>query len=131
GQKLEVEYNNPTVSLSLTSPSTVTEDGPQNLFYVFSRTGDVTNSLTVNFNVSGSATLNDDYVQRGATSFGTSTGSVTFATGSSVVILPIDPSSDVVSDGNETVALTLAAGTGYAVGSSGAVTGIILDNDVA
>ncbi|MBA4448705.1 hypothetical protein FHK94_01900, partial [Cylindrospermopsis raciborskii CS-506_D] len=49
------------------SPSTVTEDGPQNLFYVFSRTGDVTNSLTVNFNVSGSATLNDDYVQRGAT----------------------------------------------------------------
>ncbi|OBU77676.1 Calx-beta domain-containing protein [Cylindrospermopsis raciborskii] len=131
GQNLEVEYNNPTVSLSLTSPSTVTEDGPQNLFYVFSRTGDVTNSLTVNFNVSGSATLNDDYVQRGATSFGTSTGSVTFATGSSVVILPIDPSSDVVSDGNETVALTLAAGTGYAVGSSGAVTGIILDNDVA
>ncbi|PNJ94198.1 hypothetical protein CEP14_11610, partial [Cylindrospermopsis raciborskii C04] len=113
------------------SPSSVAEDGPQNLFYVFSRTGDVTNSLTVNFNVSGSATLNDDYVQRGATSFGTSTGSVTFATGSSVVILPIDPSSDVVSDGNETVALTLAAGTGYAVGSSGAVTGIILDNDVA
>ncbi|WP_219726455.1 hypothetical protein, partial [Cylindrospermopsis raciborskii] len=77
GQNLEVEYNNPTVSLSLTSPTTVTEDGPQNLFYVFSRTGDVTNSLTVNFNVSGSATLNDDYVQRGATSFGTSTGSVT------------------------------------------------------
>lgn len=29
----------PTVSLSLTSPTTVTEDGPQNLFYVFSRTG--------------------------------------------------------------------------------------------
>ncbi|MFM6199840.1 MAG: hypothetical protein ACKPE1_11990, partial [Dolichospermum sp.] len=27
GQNLEVEYNNPTVSLSLTSPSTVTEDG--------------------------------------------------------------------------------------------------------
>ncbi|MGJ0605285.1 Calx-beta domain-containing protein [Cylindrospermopsis raciborskii] len=133
GQNLEVEYNNPTVSLSLTSPSTVTEDGPQNLFYVFSRTGDVKNSLTVNFNVSGSATLNDDYVQRGATSFGTTTGSVTFAAGSSVVILSLDSSSDVVSlsDGNETVALTLAAGTGYAVGTSGAVTGTILDNDVA
>ncbi|MBA4451512.1 hypothetical protein FHK94_19890, partial [Cylindrospermopsis raciborskii CS-506_D] len=29
------------------------------------------------------------------------------------------------------MALTLAGGTGYAVGSSGAVTGIILDNDVA
>ncbi|MFM6257368.1 MAG: hypothetical protein ACKPFD_06955, partial [Dolichospermum sp.] len=131
GQNLEVEYNNPTVSLSLTSPSTVTEDGPQNLFYVFSRTGDTTNSLTVNFNVSGSATFNNDYVQRGASSFGTTTGSVTFAAGSSVFILSLDPSSDLVSDGNETVALTLAAGTGYSVGTTGAVTGTILDNDVA
>ncbi|MFM6339725.1 MAG: hypothetical protein ACKPGP_03500, partial [Dolichospermum sp.] len=131
GQNLEVEYNNPTVSLSLTSPSTVTEDGPQNLFYVFSRTGDTTNSLTVNFNVSGTATFNGDYVQRGATSFGSSTGSVTFAAGSSVAILTLDPSSDAVSDGNETVALTLAAGTGYAIGSSSAVTGTILDNDVS
>ncbi|MFM6652434.1 MAG: beta strand repeat-containing protein, partial [Dolichospermum sp.] len=121
----------PNVTLSLTSPSTVTEDGPQNLFYVFSRTGDTTNSLTVNFNVSGSATFNNDYVQRGASSFGTTTGSVTFAAGSRVFILSLDPSSDVVSDGNETVALTLAAGTGYAVGTSGAVTGTILDNDVA
>ncbi|MFM6180290.1 MAG: Calx-beta domain-containing protein, partial [Dolichospermum sp.] len=129
GQNLEVEYNNPTVTLSLTSPSTVTEDGPQNLFYVFSRTGDTTNSLTVNFNVSGNATFNNDYVQRGASSFGTTTGSVTFAAGSRVFILSLDPSSDVVSDGNETVALTLAAGTGYEVGSS-AVTGTILDNDV-
>ncbi|MFM6250829.1 MAG: hypothetical protein ACKPEQ_17080, partial [Dolichospermum sp.] len=131
GQKLEVEYNNPTVSLSLTSPSTVTEDGPQNLFYVFSRTGDTTNSLTVNFNVSGNATFNNDYVQRGASSFGTTTGSVTFAAGSRVFILSLDPNSDAVSDGNETVALTLAAGTGYAVGSGSAVTGTILDNDVA
>ncbi|EPF22437.1 Calx-beta domain-containing protein [Microcystis aeruginosa] len=131
GQNLEVEYNNPTVSLSLTSPSTVTEDGPQNLFYVFSRTGDTTNSLTVNFNVGGNATFNSDYGQRGATSFGTTTGSVTFAAGSNVVILSLDPSSDVVSDGNETVALTLAAGTGYSVGTTGAVTGTILDNDVA
>ncbi|MCH4903385.1 endo-1,3-1,4-beta-glycanase ExsH, partial [Cylindrospermopsis raciborskii CHAB3438] len=119
------------MTLSLSSPSTVTEDGPQNLFYVFSRTGDTTNSLTVNFNVSGSATLNDDYVQRGATSFGTTTGSVTFTAGSRVFIVSLDPSSDVVSDGNETVALTLAAGTGYALGTSGAVTGTILDNDVA
>ncbi|MFN9556699.1 MAG: hypothetical protein ACK56O_20755, partial [Dolichospermum sp.] len=67
GQKLDVEYNNPTVSLSLTSPTTVTEDGSQNLFYTFTRTGDITNSLTVNFNASGTATFNGDYVQRGAT----------------------------------------------------------------
>ncbi|MFN9400857.1 MAG: hypothetical protein ACK57R_08760, partial [Dolichospermum sp.] len=131
GQKLDVEYNNPTVSLSLTSPTTVTEDGSQNLFYTFTRTGDITNSLTVNFNASGTATFNGDYVQRGATSFSSSTGSVTFAPGSSVAILTLDPNSDVVSDGNETVALTLAAGTGYSVGTTSAVNGTILDNDVS
>jgi hypothetical protein len=131
GLKIRAEFSNPTVSLILTSPATVTEDGPQNLYYVFSRTGDISNSLTVNFSVSGNATLNSDYEQRGATSFGTTTGSVTFAAGSSVVILSLDPSSDAVSDGNETVALTLAAGTGYSVGTTGAVTGTILDNDVA
>jgi hypothetical protein len=70
----------------------------------------------VNFTVSGNATFNSDYGQRGAISFDTTTGSVTFAAGSSVVILSLDPSSDEVSDGDEAVALTLAAGTGYAVG---------------
>ena len=131
GLEIGAEFSNPTVSLILTSPTTVTEDGPQNLSYVFSRNGDTSNSLTVNFSVGGSATFNSDYEQRGATSFTTTTGSVTFAAGSSVVILSLDPSSDLVSDGDETVALTLAAGTGYAVGNVGAVTGTILDNDVA
>jgi hypothetical protein len=116
GLKIGAEFSNPIVSLILTSPTTVTEDGTQNLFCVFSRTGDTSNSLTVNFTVSGNATFNSDYGQRGAISFDTTTGSVTFAAGSSVVILSLDPSSDEVSDGDEAVALTLAAGTGYAVG---------------
>ena len=131
GLKIGAEFSNPTISLILTSPTTVTEDGPQNLFYVFSRTGDTSNSLTVNFTVAGNATFNSDYGQRGATSFDATTGSVTFTAGSSVVILSLDPSSDLFSDGDETVALSLAAGTGYAVGTTGAVTGTILDNDAA
>ncbi|NBO32660.1 MAG: calx-beta domain protein, partial [Cyanobacteria bacterium WB6_1B_304] len=108
----------PTLSLGL-SQNVVTEDGSQNLFYVFRRTGDVTNPLTVDFTVGGSATVGSDYVQRGATTFGGTTGSVTFRAGSEVVILPIDPSSDTVSDGNETVALTLTTGTGYTLGTTG------------
>ncbi|MFM6538619.1 MAG: Calx-beta domain-containing protein, partial [Microcystis panniformis] len=123
--------NDDGITLALTSPSTVTEDGPQNLFYTFVRTGNTTNALTVNYTVSGSATFNSDYVQRGASTFGSSTGSVTFAAGSNVAILTLDPSADAVSDGNETVALTLAAGTGYSVGTTSAVTGTILDNDVS
>ena len=48
-----------------------------------------------------------------------------------MVIFPIDPSSDTVRDGNETVALTLTPGTGYTLGTTGAVSGTIVDNDVA
>ncbi|MDK2413742.1 hypothetical protein QHH03_32110, partial [Aphanizomenon sp. 202] len=46
----------PTVSLSLTSPTTVTEDGTQNLIYTFTRTGSTTNTLTVNYTIGGTAT---------------------------------------------------------------------------
>lgn len=112
------------ISLALTTAS-VTEDGPQNLFYTFTRTGDTSAPLTVNFNVGGNATFNSDYSQRGAAS-----GTITFAAGSKVAILTLDPLSDAISDGNETVALTLAAGTGYSVNTSTPVTGTILDNDV-
>ena len=118
------------VNLSVTT-ATVTEDGPQNLFYVFSRTGDTTAPLTVNFNVGGGASFGSDYGQRGASSFGATSGTITFASGASVAILTLDPLSDAVSDGNETVALTLVEGAGYGVGTPTAVTGTILDNDVA
>ncbi|MFM5955715.1 MAG: hypothetical protein ACKOQ2_00880, partial [Dolichospermum sp.] len=117
----------PSVTLAV-SPTSVTEDGTPNLIYTFTRTGVTTNALTVNYTVGGTATIGTDYT--GIATAGT-TKTVTFAAGSSVVILSLNPSSDVVSDGNETVALTLAAGMGYAIGSSSAVTGTILDNDVA
>jgi hypothetical protein len=65
GLKIRAEFSNPTISLILTSPTTVTKDGPQNLFYVFSRTGDTSNSLTVNFTVAGNANFNSDYGQGG------------------------------------------------------------------
>ncbi|MDK2413596.1 Calx-beta domain-containing protein, partial [Aphanizomenon sp. 202] len=65
----------PSVSLSLTSPTTVTEDGTQNLIYTFTRTGSITNTLTVNYTIGGTATNGNDYSNIGT--------SVTFAAGSS------------------------------------------------
>jgi len=49
----------PQVSLAV-NPSNVNENGSPNLIYTFTRTGDKTNSLTVNFNVSGTATVSND-----------------------------------------------------------------------
>ena len=48
-----------TVQVALSPVATVTEDGPESLHVVFSRTGDVSAALTVNFAVAGSAGVND------------------------------------------------------------------------
>ena len=59
----------------------VAEDGGKALEYTFTRTGDTTNSLIVNFTVGGSATLGTDYNQTGAEEFDATKGKVTIAAG--------------------------------------------------
>ena len=119
----------PTITLAV-SPSSVTEDGTTNLIYTFTRTGATTNALTVNYNVAGTATFNNDYTQIGAASFTATTGTITFAAGSSTKTLTIDPTGDSTPESNETVALTLTTGTGYTIGTTTAVTGTITNDDL-
>ncbi|GFE68344.1 S-layer family protein [Chroococcus sp. FPU101] len=109
--------------------SGISENSPTNFTYTFTRTGSLTNSLVVNFNVSESATLTTDYVQTGATSFSSTTGRVTFAAGSATANLVINPTGDTTIEPNETLALTLTTGTGYAVGTASAVTATIINDD--
>jgi alpha-tubulin suppressor-like RCC1 family protein len=118
------------VQIAFSSMASISEDGPQNIQVVFSRSGDVSEGLTVNFVVGGTATVGSDYDQRGATSFNNSSGSVSFAAGSSVAILSLDPRSDAINDGTESLVLTLTPGSGYLLGSSSTVTGTILDNNL-
>ncbi|OPH09315.1 Calx-beta domain-containing protein [Cylindrospermopsis raciborskii] len=119
----------PVITLTV-FPSSVTEDGPQNLFYTFIRSGDTANALTVNYTVGGTATFNSDYTQREAASFTNTSGSITFAPGASTATFIIDPASDTVVEGNESVSISLTSGTGYTIGTISAVSGSILDNDV-
>ncbi|MFM5944416.1 MAG: hypothetical protein ACKO9G_13770, partial [Dolichospermum sp.] len=53
------------------------------------------------------------------------TKTVTFAAGSSTATVTIDPTADTIVEPDETVILTLAAGTGYTVGTTTPVTGTI------
>jgi Ca2+-binding RTX toxin-like protein len=102
----------------------VSEDGATNLVYTFTRTGATTSALTVNYAIAGTAT-NADYI--GATP---GTGrTITFAAGSSTATLTIDPIADTTLEPDETVALTLAVGSGYTVGTTTAVTGTITNDD--
>jgi Ca2+-binding RTX toxin-like protein len=112
-----------TITLAV-APASVTEDGTTNLVYTFTRTGSTTSALTVNYDITGTADAND---YTGATP---GTGkTITFAANSATATLTIDPTADTTIESNETVALTLATGTGYTIGTTAAVTGTITNDD--
>jgi hypothetical protein len=114
------------------APAAVTEDGATNLVYTFTRTGFTGGALTVNFSVGGTATFGvspDDYTQTGATTFTTTTGSVTFAPGSPTATVTVDPETDTTAEADETVVITLTAGASYNVVNPNSATGTILNDD--
>jgi len=114
---------NSNVTLAV-SPASVAEDGTTNLVYTFTRTGSITNALTVNYSIAGTAVA-DDY---GGATPGTGK-TITFAAGASTATLTIDPSADTTIEADETVALTLDTGTGYTIGNASAVVGTISNDD--
>jgi hypothetical protein len=114
------------------SPAAVAEDGATNLVYTFTRTGFTAGSLTVNFTVGGSATFGaspNDYTVSGATSFTTTTGSVTFGPGNTTAQVTVDPETDTTFEPDETVIITLVSGAGYNAVSPNSATGTILNDD--
>lgn len=120
-----------TISLGV-NPASVLEDGNPNLVYTFTRTGgDTTTALIVNYNVGGTAALATDYVPTGATTFTASTGTVTFAPNATTATVTIDPNVDQIFESDETVALTLANGTGYKFAIATPVTGTITNDEAA
>jgi Ca2+-binding RTX toxin-like protein len=118
----------PAITLAV-APASVTEDGTTNLVYTFTRNGATTSALTVNYTVGGTATFNTDYTQTGAATFTGTTGTITFAAGSSTAKLTIDPTADTTIEVNETVTLNLTSGTGYNIGTTTTVTGTITNDD--
>ena len=63
---LDLKVPDPMVTLAV-SPSAVAEDGNSNIIYTFSRTGDTSNSLSVHYTLSGTATQGIDYTGIAAT----------------------------------------------------------------
>jgi hypothetical protein len=78
--------------------------------------------------VGGTATLGTDYTGIASTP---ATKTVSFAAGSATATVTVDPKTDTTIEANETVALTLAAGTGYSIGTTAAVVGTITNDDVS
>jgi hypothetical protein len=84
----------------------------------FTRTGDVSEALTVNFDVSGSAGLLPTDFSVSSSSgytFGASSGTVSFAAGESTASLKITPITDALTEGTDTLVVQLAASPNYDV----------------
>ncbi|WP_146136498.1 SBBP repeat-containing protein [Aphanothece hegewaldii] len=126
---ISLQFPTPQVSLSLTPTSTPENSTTNTLVYTFTRNGSLTNPLTVNFNVGGTAQFNTDYTQTGAASFSTTTGSITFAANSATAILTLTPKDDAISEANETVSITLKNNSLYDRLTTTSVIGTISNDD--
>ena len=87
--------------------------------FLFSRTGDTSEPLTVLFTLSGSATEGVDYA--------TLPRSVTFAAGRAIVEMKVDALTDEEVEGNETILLTLVGDASYGIGERNQETCVIYD----
>ena len=111
----------PSVSIAV-APASVSEDGATNLTYTVTRSLNLSSPTTVNITTSGTATSGTDYAGGVAT--------VVIPAGATTATITINPSVDGTVEADETVTLTVAAGTGYTVGAPASATGTILNDDV-
>jgi hypothetical protein len=112
----------PTVTVTATDAQAA-EAGLDPGMFTFARTGGTTSALTVNYDLSGSATRGNDY----RTLEGDMPDSITIAAGASSATLIFYPVSDTEVEGKESVILTLAPDVAYAIGSAKSATVNIAD----
>ncbi|MDM3854902.1 MAG: Calx-beta domain-containing protein [Aphanizomenon gracile PMC649.10] len=125
GREITIEQaDTPIVTFSV-APQIVSEDGDTNLAYIFTRTGDLTNSLSVGILVSGTAIFGSDFTQNGATIVDNSTVIVTFAPGASEATVSVYPIKDSINEEDETISVSLALSINYIVGTPDAIIGTI------
>jgi alpha-tubulin suppressor-like RCC1 family protein len=118
----------PVITLDLNPVDGIQEDGPGTLVVTFTRRGSTLSPLGVNYRVAGSARPAVDYSGIPAA---VGVRSITFAVGADTVSLSLDPIADALVERDETVSLALVQGVGYALGTTTAVSGTILNDDPA
>jgi len=115
----------PEITLALGPNFSVAEDGTTNLVWTFSRTGDTSAELAVNVTLGGTATNGTDYTLAGWIA-----GTLSFLAGQATATVTADPTPDTSQEGDETVSLQIASGSGYTIATTSAVIGTINNDDV-
>jgi hypothetical protein len=117
-----IEDKLPPLIYVTVSPDTVAEGDAAKIVYTLTRSGDNDNQLSVNISISGSATGSDF-----STNLVANTTHITFAAGSSTATLAVQATADLLTEGNETVTVTVLSGQGYDLGATVVATGTIED----
>jgi hypothetical protein len=121
----------PTPVVTITAPvASTTEGSTTPATIVLTRTGDLSEMLTVNLGWNGTATASVDYTwtATGGT-LAADRATATFAAGSSSMTITIHPVDDIAVEATESVIVQLAAGSGYVLGTPASATVTIIDND--
>jgi hypothetical protein len=103
------------------SDATASEDDLSTGTFTLTRSGPTTADLTVNFSLSGTAESGSDFASTGT--------SVVIPAGQSSAAVTVSPLDDALLEPAETVILTLAASSSYALGSSSTATVTINDDE--
>lgn len=118
---LPVKVVEPTQVSVAATDGDAAELGPDTGEFTFTRVGDLTNELTVDFLTSGTASNGADFVEI------LLTNSMTFPIGSNTVVIPIVPFLDHRTEGDETFIITVQSNLIYTI-SSGVATVTIHDS---
>jgi ELWxxDGT repeat protein len=128
---LDVSDQLPAISVSVI-PASVSEDGAANLNFLFTRNdpaGQLLNllpELSIRYSISGSASASAADYSGAAPGRGQT---ITFAAGSSLAILSIDPNADSSFEPDETVIVTLENSTDYVLSAQSSAAAVILNDD--
>jgi hypothetical protein len=115
-----------TVSIVATT-NQVPETGKGTDYFILTRTGDTSTNLTVNLNLSGSATVGADFTLNPALTNGANT--IDIPPGTNALWIAFQTIKDSLVRGPETATLTIADDPTNVVGSLGEATITILDDD--
>src|SRR5262245_51133178 len=102
--------------------ATADELGPSPGIFRFTRTGDVSAPLSVNFTLGGTAARGVDYQIWENTA--------NFAAGTNAAYVSVLPRNDSLREGNESIVLTLSPGSGYTIGTANRGTVTVVDRFV-
>ena len=113
----------PTLVTASVGDATGREAGRESAGVRVTRGGDLSQPLTVNYSVNGTAAAGVDYTAL--------SGRVTFPANENTTYIIVNPINDTLLEGNETVTVRLAAGAGYSLigGTTATATVTIISDD--